>query len=208
MHLFGALASHKSGLQVLESKKVFSKLIAQLNLFVADPSSDQILRIKAALFALGQLIGGLYVEPLSNDFFLGQKVVDGISIMLEYVEHCPILDVRGVAFWSLNMAGGSRLGALKLAECGFEGPRNQDESLRLASLSSNVLSAPRHSKRCFRKMKSHPTNERSLEAIPKRRSSSFPSTRTKSMKTEQRKLTTGERRERLRDYGKKFFIIF
>lgn len=143
LHLFGALVRHKAGQNLLRKKKVIFFLLNDLyhflsffwNFEVNDSMNDLCcLTAKAALFSLGQIIGNITEGILKFKYifliFLA-KIVENIQLPTQaialisyFAEECDWLEVRGTAFWALNMAGCSAYGAEKLAELGWESVRN------------------------------------------------------------------------------------
>ncbi|KAI1706027.1 rapamycin-insensitive companion of mTOR, domain 5 domain-containing protein [Ditylenchus destructor] len=134
LHLFGCLMIHRTGQELILRHKIVQKLLEIVVHDFRGKHSESVTsksyrgkeiecrKVKAALLAMGQIIGNIGEDSI----FEPKIMTQALALICEFAEECSWLSVRGTAFWALNIAGGSDFGLNKLAELGWEGPRNTD----------------------------------------------------------------------------------
>ncbi|KAI1708613.1 rapamycin-insensitive companion of mTOR, domain 5 domain-containing protein [Ditylenchus destructor] len=134
LHLFGCLMRHRTGQELILRHKIVQRLLEIVVHDFREKKSESVTsksyrgketecrKVKAALLAMGQIIGNIGQDSIFDPKIMSQA----LALICEFAEECSWLSVRGTAFWALNIAGGSDFGSNKLAELGWEGPRNTD----------------------------------------------------------------------------------
>lgn len=117
IHLYGCLAMHSSGQQFLNNSGEFERLLHILREGSVTSGFAESRDVKAALFALAHFAA----SPSSDAINL--LPIETVPLICRYAEMCPTLSVRGAAFWALNMIGGTKHGAERLASLGWESNR-------------------------------------------------------------------------------------
>uniref|UniRef100_A0A914DDY9 Rapamycin-insensitive companion of mTOR domain-containing protein n=1 Tax=Acrobeloides nanus TaxID=290746 RepID=A0A914DDY9_9BILA len=137
VHLLANLAKHATGRQILLKTQVVQQLLTTLKNSTIQPENYS--RIKAALFGLAHIAGNM---PMEHDSRL--MPAETIPIICRFAEECPVLSIRGTAFWAMNIIAGSEFGARAIASMGWEGNRHanvlDEVRSRLENLNTNNIS--------------------------------------------------------------------
>ncbi|VDN04638.1 unnamed protein product [Thelazia callipaeda] len=134
VHLYGQLARHNTGRELLLSWKEVERL---LNILRNSPLSENIYRkyeLKSSLYALGHIVAAMNLNLLPKET---------LPIICRFAESCPILSIRGAAFWVLNLIGNTKHGSEALSRLGWENSsflisEKSSESLPLFKGNENV----------------------------------------------------------------------
>uniref|UniRef100_A0A914W0J1 Rapamycin-insensitive companion of mTOR domain-containing protein n=1 Tax=Plectus sambesii TaxID=2011161 RepID=A0A914W0J1_9BILA len=111
-HLYGMLAQHRAGCRLLLEKNCAEPLVETLK-HGSLKSEQEKMAMKAAVVAMGHIgSSGIGVSSVLPTLSVAQLV--------KLAESCPVLSVRGVAYWALNLIGRSREGARRLVSLGWE----------------------------------------------------------------------------------------
>ncbi|CAJ0572352.1 unnamed protein product, partial [Mesorhabditis spiculigera] len=108
-HLFGELAGHDLGKELLQSEAVVEQLLEGL-------TDDTVLVVKASLLGLGH-IGSRAPEILP---------LETVPLIVRLAEQSEVLSVRGTALYALCMIGGAKEGARSIARLGWESTRHKN----------------------------------------------------------------------------------
>ena len=123
-HLCGELTATKAGCAVLKLKGSMDRLVAAVRAPAASlRTNDDVLRVKAALWALGHM----------GSTQLGIAFLEEASVMPDIVavaESSPVLSLRGTAFYALGLIARTQAGADLLEESGWEAIADPDRVLR------------------------------------------------------------------------------
>lgn len=114
-HLYGQLALHQEGTEIILSRKLMEPVYDTLN----NPSKDlcfsevSVLKFKAALWIIGQ-VGSSEVgyQVLENSRELVKKIT-------ELARSATVLSLRGTAFYVLGLLGSTEEGAEEMKEYGW-----------------------------------------------------------------------------------------
>uniref|UniRef100_A0A0N5AJA8 RICTOR_V domain-containing protein n=1 Tax=Syphacia muris TaxID=451379 RepID=A0A0N5AJA8_9BILA len=117
VHLYGQLALHETGREYLINCNEIDRLLLVLRNTPADMSFAETREVKASIFALANFVAS------SNIGLKNGIIAEIIIIMCRYAEACPVLSIRGTAFWGLNLIGSSKYGSKFLALLGWESSR-------------------------------------------------------------------------------------
>ncbi|VDM24072.1 unnamed protein product [Toxocara canis] len=117
VHFYGQMALHTTGQQILLKSGDVERLLDFLRSWPVSVEMNQLRNVKAAILALAQIAGSRNSRALN---ILPQETV---PIICRYAEQCPVLSVRGVAFWAMNLIGSSKRGARLIALLGWESNR-------------------------------------------------------------------------------------
>ncbi|CAJ0567936.1 unnamed protein product, partial [Mesorhabditis spiculigera] len=108
-HLFGELAGHDLGKELLQGEAVVEQLLEGL-------TDDTVLVVKASLLGLGH-IGSRAPEILP---------LETVPLIVRLAEQSEVLSVRGTALYALCMIGGAKEGARSIARLGWESTRHKN----------------------------------------------------------------------------------
>uniref|UniRef100_A0A915PPK8 Rapamycin-insensitive companion of mTOR domain-containing protein n=1 Tax=Setaria digitata TaxID=48799 RepID=A0A915PPK8_9BILA len=111
VHLYGQLAQHDTGRKLLLESDEVGRLLDVLRDSPLPTDAYQISEMKGALYALGHTAAGL--NP-------GLLPTETVPIICRFAECCPVLSIRGAAFWVLNLIGNTKLGSVLLSSLGWE----------------------------------------------------------------------------------------
>ncbi|KAK0428827.1 hypothetical protein QR680_011032 [Steinernema hermaphroditum] len=120
IHLYGVLARHKTGQTILRKAEIVDGLLDRLKDAQKFTFDVECLHIKSALLGLAHIVGNVPRSDATPDFVPPEVV----PIIARYVEECPVLSVKGTAFWAMNILGAGEYGALQLARIGWESNRH------------------------------------------------------------------------------------
>jgi hypothetical protein len=102
-HVYGQLAKHAEGRRRLMTnmKHCIDAVISIVSEWTID--HHQPLQLKAALMSVGQL-------GSTNVAFSQLLPISIVAQLVHIAERAPLLSVRGMAFWAINLIGRSRAG--------------------------------------------------------------------------------------------------
>ncbi|VDK42170.1 unnamed protein product [Anisakis simplex] len=106
VHFYGQLALHPSGQQILAQSGDIERLLKYLREWPVSVEIDQLRNVKGAILALAHIAGS------SSSTALSILPAETVPIICRYAEQCPVLSVRGVAFWAINLIGSTKRGSL------------------------------------------------------------------------------------------------
>ncbi|XP_076440459.1 rapamycin-insensitive companion of mTOR-like isoform X2 [Babylonia areolata] len=112
VHLYGQLALHEEGMELLKKESCLQKYFAIIHSQELVEDAD-ILKLKEALWAVGHVGSSAY----------GVSVLEEESIVPELIrlaEECGVFSIRGTAFYVLGLVASTRRGADVLVEYGWE----------------------------------------------------------------------------------------
>ncbi|KRZ29014.1 Rapamycin-insensitive companion of mTOR [Trichinella pseudospiralis] len=101
-HLFGQLSLHMTGCCIMVELGVIYRLMQTLHQFPAD-STDQCLKLKSALLAVGQIAStelGLLLLP-----------VCAIPCLVQIIEESHLCDLKGFAYYAMMLVSGTGMGS-------------------------------------------------------------------------------------------------
>ncbi|KRX93885.1 Rapamycin-insensitive companion of mTOR [Trichinella pseudospiralis] len=101
-HLFGQLSLHMTGCCIMVELGVIYRLMQTLHQFSAD-STDQCLKLKSALLAVGQIAStelGLLLLP-----------VCAIPCLVQIIEESHLCDLKGFAYYAMMLVSGTGMGS-------------------------------------------------------------------------------------------------
>ncbi|VDO63618.1 unnamed protein product [Onchocerca flexuosa] len=101
VHLYGQLAQHNIGRELLLKSNEVVRLLDVLRDSPLPTNTCQASKLKGALYALGHIVAILNPNLLPSET---------IPIICRFAECCPVFSIRGTAFWTLNLIGNTQLG--------------------------------------------------------------------------------------------------
>ncbi|VBB31327.1 unnamed protein product [Acanthocheilonema viteae] len=111
VHLYGQLALHDTGRELLLKSNEVDRLLDILRDSPLPTDTCQTSELKGALYALGHIVANLNPNLLPSET---------VPIICRFAECCPVLSIRGSAFWVLNLIGNTKLGSTLLLSLGWE----------------------------------------------------------------------------------------
>ncbi|CAG9534707.1 unnamed protein product, partial [Cercopithifilaria johnstoni] len=100
VHLYGQLAQHDTGRELLLRSNEVNRLLDVLRNSPLPTDAYQTSKLKGALYALGHIIANVNPNLLPSE---------AVPIICRFAECCPVLSIRGTAFWVLNLIGNTQL---------------------------------------------------------------------------------------------------
>uniref|UniRef100_A0A915ATS6 Condensin complex subunit 1 C-terminal domain-containing protein n=2 Tax=Parascaris TaxID=6254 RepID=A0A915ATS6_PARUN len=117
VHFYGQMALHLTGQQMLSKSGEVERLLDYLRRWSVSVETSQLRNVKGAILALAHIAGSRSPGALNI------LPTETVPVICRYAERCPILSVRGVAFWAMNLIGSSKQGARLIASLGWESNR-------------------------------------------------------------------------------------
>nr|CRZ24929.1 Bm3692 [Brugia malayi] len=111
VHLYGQLVQHDTGRELLLRSNEVDRLLDVLRDSPLPTDTYQTSKLKGALYALGHIVANLNPSLLP---------METVPIICRFAECCPVLSIRGSAFWVLNLIGNTQLGSVLLLSLGWE----------------------------------------------------------------------------------------
>ncbi|VDK63488.1 unnamed protein product [Onchocerca ochengi] len=111
VHLYGQLAQHDTGRELLLKSNEVVRLLDVLRDSPLPTNTCQISKLKGALYALGHIVASLNPSLLPSET---------VPIICRFAECCSVFSIRGTAFWTLNLIGNTQLGSILLSSLGWE----------------------------------------------------------------------------------------
>uniref|UniRef100_A0A0R3S5L2 RICTOR_V domain-containing protein n=1 Tax=Elaeophora elaphi TaxID=1147741 RepID=A0A0R3S5L2_9BILA len=105
VHLYGQLAQHYTGRELLLRSNEVDRLLDILRDSPLPTNTFETSKLKGALYALGHIVANMNSSLLPSET---------VPIICRFAECCPILSVRGTAFWVLNLIGSTQLDHAKV----------------------------------------------------------------------------------------------
>ncbi|XP_050303046.1 rapamycin-insensitive companion of mTOR [Anthonomus grandis grandis] len=115
-HLYGQLNQHAEGFQLL-TRNGFVTSMVELIQKAPCSTDEQILKLKAALWAVGHL-------STSNIGFTYLNALEFVKSMIQIATKCPVYGVRSTAFYALGLVATTSLGADELCLNGWLATRH------------------------------------------------------------------------------------
>ncbi|KAK7495005.1 hypothetical protein BaRGS_00013645 [Batillaria attramentaria] len=112
VHLYGQLAQHEEGIEILKKEACLQEYFSTIhNQELLE--DDDITKLKAAVWAVGHVGSSAYgVNILEEENMVPE--------LIRLAEECGVFSVRGTAFYALGLIASTRRGAEVLAEYGWE----------------------------------------------------------------------------------------
>uniref|UniRef100_A0A1I8EZH9 RICTOR_V domain-containing protein n=1 Tax=Wuchereria bancrofti TaxID=6293 RepID=A0A1I8EZH9_WUCBA len=111
VHLYGQLVQHDTGRELLLRSNEVDRLLDVLRDSPLPTDTYQTSKLKGALYALGHIVANLNPSLLP---------METVPVICRFAECCPVLSIRGSAFWVLNLIGNTQLGSVLLLSLGWE----------------------------------------------------------------------------------------
>ncbi|MCP9261663.1 Rapamycin-insensitive companion of mTOR [Dirofilaria immitis] len=111
VHLYGQLARHDIGRELLLRSNEIERLLDILRDSPLPANPHQAFKLKGALYALGHIVAALNPNLLPSET---------VPIICRFAECCPVLSIRGAAFWVVNLIGNTQFGSILLSSLGWE----------------------------------------------------------------------------------------
>ncbi|VDK81272.1 unnamed protein product [Litomosoides sigmodontis] len=111
VHLYGQLAQHDTGRELLLQSNEVNRLLDVLRDSPLPTDTHHVSKLKGTLYALGHIVANQNPNHLPSET---------IPIICRFAECCPILSIRGAAFWILNLIGNTQPGSALLLSLGWE----------------------------------------------------------------------------------------
>ncbi|KAL1513243.1 hypothetical protein ABEB36_002676 [Hypothenemus hampei] len=115
-HLYGQLNQHPEGFKMLTSHGSITSMVEKVHKGVC-VTDEQILELKAALWALGHL-------STSNLGFTYLNSLEFVGSMIKLATKCPVYGVRSTAFYALGLVATTSIGADELCLNGWLATRH------------------------------------------------------------------------------------
>ncbi|VDN40559.1 unnamed protein product [Gongylonema pulchrum] len=101
VHLYGQLAQHETGRDILLKTGEADRLLDLLRDSPVPLDVHETSEIKSALYALGHIAA--VVDP-------SLLPLEVLPVICRFAECCPVLSIRGTAYWVLSLVGGTEHG--------------------------------------------------------------------------------------------------
>ncbi|XP_077980982.1 rapamycin-insensitive companion of mTOR-like [Glandiceps talaboti] len=121
VHLYGQLAQHKAGADLLDKEDIVPELSRCIR--YPDTSPDKIMTLKAALWGLGHVGSSTWGLKL-----LAQED-EIITDIIRLAEECEVFSVRGTCFYVLGLIAKTKQGTEILSRLGWESIRHNRENV-------------------------------------------------------------------------------
>ncbi|XP_070563534.1 rapamycin-insensitive companion of mTOR-like isoform X2 [Ptychodera flava] len=120
VHLYGQLAQHKAGADLLDKQDIVPELSRCIR--YPETTPDKIAALKAALWGLGHIGSSTWGLKL-----LAQEEI--LPDIIRLAEECEVFSVRGTCFYVLGLIAKTRHGAEMLSRLGWESTRHSREEI-------------------------------------------------------------------------------